>query len=102
MTRLKKSDQPVSCNGGSLPVAPIESFNGPKLGRQPSKRSDSADSLLLLQLVRVEDINTNLPALNRASIDGDTLPFAAFIAERVRWSLDQAKGKPAFGKFSCG
>jgi fido (protein-threonine AMPylation protein) len=44
-------------------------------------------------IVRVEDHNAYLAALDRASIDADILPFATFIAERVRWSLDQAQGK---------
>ena len=40
-------------------------------------------------VVRVEDRNAYLAALDRASIDGDIEPFAGFIAERVRWSLEQ-------------
>jgi hypothetical protein len=27
------------------------------------------------------------------SIDGDIAPFASFIAERVRWSMEQAAAK---------
>jgi fido (protein-threonine AMPylation protein) len=41
-------------------------------------------------VVRVEDRNAYLAALDRASIDADIRPFAAFLAERVNWSLDQA------------
>jgi hypothetical protein len=37
-------------------------------------------------VVRVEDRAEYLKALDRASIDVDAQPFAAFIAERVRWS----------------
>jgi hypothetical protein len=44
-------------------------------------------------IVRVEDRNAYLAALDRASIDADILPFATLIAERVKWSLDQAQGK---------
>src|SRR5437588_639391 len=44
-------------------------------------------------VVRVEDRNAYLAALDRASIDADIRPFAAFIAERVNWSLDQAQGQ---------
>ena len=42
-------------------------------------------------VVRVEDRDSYLSALDRASIDGDIGPFATFIAERVKWSLDQAR-----------
>jgi fido (protein-threonine AMPylation protein) len=41
-------------------------------------------------IIRVEDRNAYLSALDRASIDMDIGPFANFIAERVQWSLDQA------------
>ena len=41
-------------------------------------------------VIRVEDRAAYLQALDSASIDGDIRPFAAFIAERVRWSIDQA------------
>jgi len=44
-------------------------------------------------VVRVEDRNAYLAALDRASIDADIRPFATFIAERVNWSLDQAQGQ---------
>jgi fido (protein-threonine AMPylation protein) len=48
-------------------------------------------------VVRVEDRNVYLAALDKASIDLDISPFAAFIAERVRWSMEQAteKAQPA-------
>ena len=35
-------------------------------------------------VIRVEDRNTHLAVLDRASIDMKIEPFAAFIAERVR------------------
>jgi fido (protein-threonine AMPylation protein) len=38
-------------------------------------------------VVRVEDRNAYLAALDRASIDMDIAPFAGFLAERVRWSM---------------
>jgi fido (protein-threonine AMPylation protein) len=41
-------------------------------------------------VVRVEDRDAYLAALDRASIDMDIAPFAGFIAERVRWSMQQA------------
>jgi len=41
-------------------------------------------------VIRVEDRDAYLRALDSASIDLDIAPFAHFIAERVRWSLDQA------------
>ena len=40
-------------------------------------------------VIRVEDRNAYLSALDSASIDMNIGPFAAFIAERVRWSLEQ-------------
>ncbi len=44
-------------------------------------------------IVRVEDRNTYLAALDRASIDVEIMPFAELIAERVRCSMKQAKSK---------
>lgn len=44
-------------------------------------------------VIRVEDRDRYLAALDRASIDMDIVPFATFIAERVRWSMEAtAKG----------
>jgi fido (protein-threonine AMPylation protein) len=42
-------------------------------------------------VIRVEDRDAYLAALDRASIDMDMKPFAAFVAQRVRWSLEQRK-----------
>ena len=39
-------------------------------------------------VIRVEDRNAYLSALDRASIDMDIAPFTAFVAERVRWSVE--------------
>jgi len=39
-------------------------------------------------VIRVEDRNAYLSALDRASIDLDIAPFTAFIGERVRWSME--------------
>ena len=44
-------------------------------------------------VVRVEDRNAYLGALDRASIDMDIAPFAGFIAERVRWSMEREATK---------
>jgi len=44
-------------------------------------------------VIRVEDRNAYLEALDRASIDMDIKPFAELIAERVRWSMKQAGNK---------
>jgi hypothetical protein len=41
-------------------------------------------------VIRVEDREKYLKALESASTENDIKPFAAFIAERVQWSLDQA------------
>jgi hypothetical protein len=40
-------------------------------------------------VIRVEDRNPYLAALDGASIEGDIAPFTGFIAERVRWSMKQ-------------
>ena len=40
-------------------------------------------------IIRVEDRSTYLAALDRASIDLDIVPFADFVAQRVRCSLRQ-------------
>lgn len=40
-------------------------------------------------IIRVEDRDAYLAALDKASIDSDIGPFASFVAERVRWSLEQ-------------
>jgi fido (protein-threonine AMPylation protein) len=41
-------------------------------------------------VIRVEDRDAYLAALDRASIDMNIVPFAAFIAEHVQWSMKQA------------
>lgn len=41
-------------------------------------------------VIRVEDRDEYLHALDRASIDLDIAPFAAYVAKRVRWSMRQA------------
>ena len=41
-------------------------------------------------VIRVEDRDVYLAALEAASIDQDIKPFARFVAERVQWSLEQA------------
>jgi hypothetical protein len=40
-------------------------------------------------VIRVEDRNAYLGALDRASIDMDIRPFSTFVAQRVRWSLNR-------------
>jgi len=45
-------------------------------------------------IIRAENRDAYLAALDRASIDMDIKPFAQFVAERVKWSMDQA-AKPA-------
>jgi fido (protein-threonine AMPylation protein) len=47
-------------------------------------------------VIRVEDRDAYLAALDRASIDADIAPFAKFIAERVRWSMKQARAWSAY------
>ena len=53
-------------------------------------------------VIRVEDRDAYLAALDRASIDGNIQPFVSFIAERVRWSLDQAAAKVRAGSLKEG
>jgi fido (protein-threonine AMPylation protein) len=45
-------------------------------------------------VIRVQDRDVYLEALDRASTDLNIEPFAAFIAERVRRSIRQVKAKP--------
>ena len=40
-------------------------------------------------VIRVEDRDAYLAALDRASIEMDIKPFSAFVAQRVKWSLEQ-------------
>jgi Fic family protein len=40
-------------------------------------------------VIRVRDRDAYLSALDRASIDLDIAPFTAFVAQRVRWSLER-------------
>jgi fido (protein-threonine AMPylation protein) len=49
-------------------------------------------------VIRVEDRDAYLAALDRASIDANIQPFATFIAERVQRSLDQATAKVRAGR----
>jgi hypothetical protein len=39
-------------------------------------------------VIRVEDRDAYLGALDRASIDMDINPFSALVAQRVGWSLE--------------
>ena len=41
-------------------------------------------------VIRVEDRDTYLRALESASVDMDVAPFATFVAQRVEWSMAQA------------
>ncbi len=41
-------------------------------------------------VVRMEDRNAYLAGLEAASVDMDVRPFAAFLAERVQWSMEKA------------
>ena len=45
-------------------------------------------------VIRVEDRDPYLSALDKASIDLDIAPFTAFVAERVRWSVDRVPTVP--------
>jgi Fic/DOC family len=42
-------------------------------------------------VIRVEDRGAYMKALESASIDTDIHPFATFIAERVKWSVEQSE-----------
>lgn len=44
-------------------------------------------------VIRVEDRDAYMKALESASIQMNIEPFATFIAERVKWSMEQAAGK---------
>ena len=47
-------------------------------------------------VIRVEDRDAYLAALDRASIDMDIKSFAGFVAQRVKWSLEQRKRELEF------
>jgi Fic family protein len=40
-------------------------------------------------VIRVEDRDAYLTALDRASVEMDIKPFSAFVAQRVKWSLER-------------
>jgi hypothetical protein len=40
-------------------------------------------------VIRVEDRDAYLAALEAASVESDIRPFAHFLAERVRWSSER-------------
>jgi len=42
-------------------------------------------------VIRVEDRDAYLAALEAASVDLDVRPFAALIAQRVKWSGDKSE-----------
>jgi len=44
-------------------------------------------------VIRVEDRDAYMKALESASVQMNIEPFAKFIAERVKWSMEQAAGK---------
>ncbi|MCU1297155.1 MAG: filamentation induced by cAMP protein Fic [Acidobacteriaceae bacterium] len=44
-------------------------------------------------VIRVEDRDAYLAALDGASIDANIAPFASFIGDRVQWSMKQASAK---------
>ncbi|MGA3310271.1 MAG: Fic family protein [Xanthobacteraceae bacterium] len=44
-------------------------------------------------VIRVEDRDAYMKALESASVQMNIEPFATFIAERVKWSIEQAAGK---------
>ncbi|OZA92232.1 MAG: hypothetical protein B7X76_00550 [Azorhizobium sp. 39-67-5] len=45
-------------------------------------------------IVRMEDRTLYLACLETASVEMNVRPFAAFLAERVQWSLEKAGRKP--------
>jgi fido (protein-threonine AMPylation protein) len=47
-------------------------------------------------VIRVEDRDAYLAALDRASVDMDMESFAGFVAQRVKWSLEQRKRELKF------
>jgi hypothetical protein len=44
-------------------------------------------------VIRVEDRDAYVSALESASVGGDIAPFSTFIAERVSWSMKEAAKK---------
>lgn len=53
-------------------------------------------------VIRVEDREAYLAALDRASIDMDIGPFTAFVAARVQWSLENKPAGTATRRFKVG
>jgi hypothetical protein len=49
-------------------------------------------------VIRVEDRDAYMKALESASVQMNIEPFATFIAERVKWSMEQAAGKSTVKK----
>ncbi|MCH7891124.1 MAG: hypothetical protein IH921_06440, partial [Gemmatimonadetes bacterium] len=45
-------------------------------------------------VIRGEDRDPYLSALETASVEGDIGPLARFLAERVRWSMEIAQAHP--------
>jgi len=44
-------------------------------------------------VIRVEDRDAYVSALDRANVDMDIAPFTTFVADRVRWSLEHSGPK---------
>lgn len=53
-------------------------------------------------VIRVEDRDAYLAALDRASIDMDINPFSEFVAQRVQWSLDNRQAAEGPRRFQVG
>lgn len=53
-------------------------------------------------VIRVEDRDAYLAALDRASIDMDIGPFSAFVAQRVQWSLENKPVAEGPRRFQVG
>ncbi len=51
-------------------------------------RAGGQENRGLSLVIRVENRDVYLAALDRASIDMDTKPFAQFLAEPVKWSME--------------
>jgi hypothetical protein len=50
-------------------------------------------SEVVATVISVEDRDAYMKVLESASVQMNIEPFATFIAERVKWSMEQAEGK---------
>jgi hypothetical protein len=63
-----------------------------------SLHPDAASGGYPWTVIRVQDRDAYMKALESASVNTNIKPFATFIAERVRWSMEQSKDRKPLDK----